>query len=236
MEEKRETSNLTELAYEQLRRAILIGTLEPGQLYTAGELAERVGVSRTPIREALLELERKGMVEIVKNRGMRVRQTSLEDLLEGFEVRLMLEVPLTRRATELQDDQARSLVESAFFEFEQAARCSDIPATLRADRDFHRSLLAGSGNVKAVQMLFEQRNLVLSGGVETVPRSRSTRECFEDHRDIFEAFMNRDGVAAATAMGRHISNTARMLINQEIQRRPDFGDEFSVERLSWILH
>jgi DNA-binding GntR family transcriptional regulator len=236
VEEKRETSNLTDLAYEQLRRAILVGDLKPGQLYTAGELAERVGVSRTPIREALLELERKGMVEIVKNRGMRVRQTSLEDLLEGFEVRLMLEVPLTRRATELQDGQARALVESVFLEFEHAARCSDIPATLRADRDFHRSLLAGSGNVKAVQMLFEQRNLVLSGGVETVPRSRSARECFEDHRDIFEAFMNRDGFAAATAMGRHISNTARMLINQEIQRRPDFGDKFSVERLSWILH
>jgi DNA-binding GntR family transcriptional regulator len=81
VEEKRETSNLTDLAYEQLRRAILVGELKPNQLYTAGELAERVGVSRTPIREALLELERKGMVEIVKNRGMRVRQTSLEDLL-----------------------------------------------------------------------------------------------------------------------------------------------------------
>jgi DNA-binding GntR family transcriptional regulator len=148
----------------------------------------------------------------------------------------MLEVPLTRRATELQDDSARALVQSVFSEFEEAAKRSDIPATLRADRDFHRSILATSGNSKAVQMLFEQRNLVLLGGVETVPRSRSTMECFEDHRDIFDAFMNRDGFAAATAMSRHISNTARMLINQEIQRRPEFGDHSAVERLAWILH
>lgn len=236
MEENRETSNLTDVAREQLRGAILAGELKPGQLYTAGELAERVGVSRTPIREALLELERNGMVEIVKNRGMRVRQTSLEDLIEGFEVRLMLEVPLTRRATDRQDGDARARVESVFLEFEDAARRSDVPATLRADRDFHRSLLAGSGNSKAVQMLFEQRNLVLTGGVETVPRSRSAWECFTDHADIYEGFMNRDGDAAAAAMGRHISNTARMLINQESQRRPDFADKAAVDRLSWILH
>ena len=234
----RPVTNLAEQAFEEIRRAILAGDLEPGRIYTASELGERIGVSRTPVREALLELSRGGLVEIVKNRGMRVIQTSLEDLLQGFEVRLMLEVPLVRRATELQTETSRAEVIAAFERFAMAADNGAADGVLRADRDFHGTLLSGSGNAKAVALLQDQRNLVLAGGTATVPLSRSAHECFEDHRAIYDAYLARDAVGAGSAMAQHISNTARMLISQEEEKRAGFGAGGAglvAERLDWFL-
>lgn len=225
---------MTDQAFEQLRKAIVSGDLKPGQLYTAGQLGEQIGVSRTPIREALLELSRLGMVEIEKNRGMRVVTTGIEGLFQGFEVRLMLEVPLARRATELQDDTTLTAVKTVFEQFRQAAATDDAEATLRADRDFHRTLLLGSRNIKAVGILQEQRNLVLMGGVGTVPTSRSALECFEDHLDIYDAFIHGDVEGVGQAMTRHITHTAQMLITQETRSRPEFAEVDAAERLDWL--
>jgi DNA-binding GntR family transcriptional regulator len=167
---------------------------------------------------------------------MRVVTTSIESLLQGFEVRLMLEVPLARRATELKTAATAGDVRAAYERFRAAADAGDADATLRADRDFHRTLLSGSGNAKAVALLQEQRNLVLMGGVGTVPSSRSTVECFDDHLDIYTAFDAGNVDAIGSAMSRHISGTARMLIAQESRSRPEFGPVDAAERLAWLIH
>ena len=236
MENVRRTSNLTDQAFEQLRKAIVSGHLKPGELYTAGQLGEQIGVSRTPVREALLELSRLGLVEIEKNRGMRGVSTSIEGLIQGFEVRLMLEVPLARRATELQDQATLAAVKDTFGQFHEAAATNDAEATLRADRDFHRTLLLGSRNIKAVEILQEQRNLVLMGGVGTVPTSRTALECFEDHRDIYDAFIQGDVDGVGRAMARHITHTAQILIAQETQSRPEFAEVDAARLLDWLTH
>lgn len=89
-----DVSSMTGRVLDQLRAAITSGELEAGRLYSAAALGEQLGVSRTPIREASHELARLGLVEIERNRGIRIVATSVEALLQGFEVRLMLEVPL----------------------------------------------------------------------------------------------------------------------------------------------
>ncbi|MGN7252829.1 MULTISPECIES: GntR family transcriptional regulator [unclassified Arthrobacter] len=237
MENVRRAGNLAEQATQLLRQAILAGDLQPGELYTAGQLGEQIGgISRTPVREALLELSRLGLVEIEKNRGVRVITASVESLLQGFEVRLMLEVPLARRATALQDETTTTAVKTVFEHFRHVAESGDSEATLRADRDFHRSLLQGSGNTKAVILLQDQRNLVLMSGVGTVPTSRSAMECFEDHLDIFDAFMTGDVQGVGQALNRHIVNTAQMLIAQETRSRPEFGTVDAAKRLAWLMH
>lgn len=236
MENIRRTRNLTDQAFELLRKAIIAGDLKPGELYTASQLGMQIGVSRTPVREALLELSRLGLVEIVKNRGMRVITTEIEGLIQGFEVRLMLEVPLARRATELRDDTTIAAVKATFEEFRQAATRDNAEATLRADRDFHGTLLLGSGNAKAVRLLHEQRNVVLMGGIGTVPTSRGALECFEDHLDIYDAFIRGDVEGVGRAMTRHITHTAHMLIAQEIRSRPEFAEADATERLDWLTH
>ncbi|MFD2759191.1 GntR family transcriptional regulator [Gulosibacter faecalis] len=214
---------MTERAVEQLRRAIVLGELEAGERYSATELGERFGMSRTPIREATQELVRLGLVTVERNRGIRVLPTSLESFVEGFEVRLMLEVPLAARAARSATQDERDAIAAAFARFVEVAETGDADATLRCDRDFHAALLEVAGNRRAVEVLTEQRNLVLKTGVGTVPNMRSTVECAEDHRAIVDAIVAGDGPAAGAAMRQHILNTADLLLRQESAGRSEFG-------------
>jgi DNA-binding GntR family transcriptional regulator len=211
--------NLADQAINRLRAAILSGELKAGKLYSATELGEWLGVSRTPIREAAQQLAKAGLVAVERNKGIRVRSTTLEDLIEGFQVRLMLEVPSTRQATAVRTEEDIQRVTEAFESFHRISELGDPAATLRADRDFHLALLTTSGNHRVVKMLEELRNVVLLTGVETVPSSRTSREAFEDHRDIYEAFLAGDADKAGAAMRRHIVNTARLLILRESHER-----------------
>lgn len=228
--------SLTEQATESIKNAILSGDLIPGRLYTAGELGRQLDVSRTPIREALQELSRRGLVDIEKNRGMRVRSTSVESLIEVFQVRLMLEVPLCRRATALRTEESTAQVTNAYENFRSAAEIGEPDAVLRADRDFHRALLATAGNDRARTLLQEQRDFVLSTGIGTVPTSRTPMECFEDHADVMTAFLDHDAAAVGSAVARHISHTAKMLIAQETTSRPEFADVNADAAIDWLLH
>ncbi|MCO4264434.1 GntR family transcriptional regulator [Pseudarthrobacter sp. MDT3-26] len=224
--------NLTDQAITRLRTAILGGELKPGELYSATQLGEWLGVSRTPVREAVQQLAKAGLVVVERNRGIRVRSTTLEDLIEGFQVRLMLEVPVTRQATAVRTDADVQRVTEAFNTFQKIAESGGPAATLRADRDFHLALLTTSGNHRVVKILEDLRNVVLLTGVETVPKSRSSREAFEDHRDVYEAFVAGKAEKAGQDMRRHILNTARLLILREAHERGILtGDVDSL--LSW---
>ncbi len=90
MESVNRNATLTEQAVDSIRLEIIKGSLIPGQLYTGSEVARKLGVSRTPVREALMELARRGMVRIEDKRGFRVLTTSLDALLQVFQVRIML--------------------------------------------------------------------------------------------------------------------------------------------------
>lgn len=224
--------NLTDQAITKLRNAILGGELKPGELYSATQLGEWLGVSRTPVREAGQQLAKAGLVVVERNKGIRVRSTTLEDLIEGFQVRLMLEVPVTRQATAVRTDADVRRVKEAFETFREISEIGGPAATLRADRDFHLALLTTSGNHRVVKILEDLRNVVLLTGVETVPKSRSSREAFEDHRDVYEAFMAGEAEKAGQAMRRHILNTAQLLILREAHERGiPTGDIDSL--LSW---
>ncbi|WP_430336051.1 GntR family transcriptional regulator [Rhodococcus sp. ACT016] len=212
---------LTDQILSRLRAAILSGELAPGKQYSASGLAAQFGVSRTPVREALLELERAGMVRIDKNRGVRIIPTALDEVVDCFQVRLMLESPAAARAAEMVDDLTFESVQARFDAMQRAADLDDAEATLRADRDFHLELLALAGNRKLVTVLEDLRNLVLTRGIATAPNARSCQEVVDDHRDILEAMRAKNPAAAADAMRRHILNTATLLIRREAQDHPE---------------
>lgn len=212
-------TTLTEQVLVQLRTAIVSGEIRPGTRYSASELGQRFGVSRTPVREALLELERDGLVRIDKNRGVSVVATSLDDVVECFQVRLLLEVPAAARAAGRADPASVAAVEMRFARMEEAAERGDVEDLLRADRDFHLELLAAAENARLVKVLQELRNLVLTTGVATVPGSRTCQELVNDHRDVLQALRERDASGAARSMYRHIVNTATIVIHREAAQR-----------------
>jgi Transcriptional regulators len=134
-----------------LRTAVITGELAPGTLHSVQTLATQLGVSRTPVREALIKLAQHGMVRFERNRGVRILQTSLHDLEEVFALRLLLEVPATRRACQLLDAAGRKELRRVYRAMERAVEADDEFKLWEHDRRFHRALLEASGNSRLAE-------------------------------------------------------------------------------------
>lgn len=227
--------SLTEEAFEILQDAIIHNHLEFNVLYSATELGQMLGgISRTPVREAAQMLEKIGIVKIEKNKGIRIIPTSLSTMIESFQIRLMLEVPLIRRATEVRTKADIERLNQIFEEFKQKSISADITGTLKADRDYHLALLQIVGNQKAIDIISNTRNQVLIAGSATIPHSRSCQATFEDHLALHQAFVDGDTEKAANCMKSHIINTATLLINQESAKRLNWSNKDAIDELNWI--
>lgn len=198
--------SLREQASDVIRAEIIAGELEPGKIYSAITLAQRLDVSPTPVREALLDLANQGLVAAVRNRGYRVLRPDESDLDEIGELRLMLEVPAARLVAERATDEQLLDLEIAVGEMESMAHIQDPAAFLLADREFHLALLQLTGNqrlVRLVAQLRDQARLVGFTALALPGRQRAAAE----HRGIFEALSQRDGARAETLMRAHIEHT-----------------------------
>jgi DNA-binding GntR family transcriptional regulator len=207
-----EQISLKQQVTEILRNTIAAGDLLPGSLHSVRELAQRLGVSRTPVREALIDLSSRGMVRFERNHGVRILQTTLHDLDEIFEIRLLLEVPASRRAVERLDEVGIRSLRSAFESMERAAIAGDEPRMWRWDRTFHHTLLTLSGNRRLADYVDSLRDMVLMRGATTAGRTRTLIEIVNEHRDILESIVKKDATGAANALQAHIKHTAELLI------------------------
>ncbi|MFC4942560.1 GntR family transcriptional regulator [Pseudonocardia sp. GCM10023141] len=198
-----------------LRAAVITGELAPGTLHSVQSLATQLGVSRTPVREALIKLAQQGMVRFERNRGVRVLQTSVHDLEEVFTLRLLLEVPATRRAVALLDAAGRRELRKQLQGMERAAAADDEYRLWEHDRRFHRLLIAASGNGRLAEYVDGLRDMVLRSGVSTAGSSRSLDAIVAEHAAVLILVEAGDAEGAAAAMRAHLLHTAELLIRQE---------------------
>jgi DNA-binding GntR family transcriptional regulator len=205
----------TQEVLEALRASIIGGELVSGGLYSVAELAERLEVSRTPVREALIELATRGMVQFERNRGVRILGTSIHDLEEIFEIRLLLEVPAARRAADRMAPVEVKGLRGHLAAMERAAEAGDVARLWVHDRQFHRALMMASGNRRLAEYVDTLRDMVLVRGVTTAGRARSLDAIVGEHRAILECVEAGDAEGTATALSDHIAQTARLLIAQE---------------------
>jgi len=197
------------------RRAVLAaiadGRLEAGGRYSVAQLAEQLGVSRTPVREALLVLEREGRVRFERNKGVRVLETTAVDVAEVFELRLLLEVPATARACGIVETGALQAELDAMGE---AARAGDEAAFMDRDERFHELILLAAGNRRLAAIVAGLRDTVRGRGASTVGRSRSLDEIQAEHGAILDALIAGDGDRAGAAMRYHLRRTGDLLAGQ----------------------
>jgi DNA-binding GntR family transcriptional regulator len=208
-------ASLRELAVRSLRASILGGELEAGNVYSAQALSERLGVSATPVREALLDLANAGLVEAIRNRGYRIVTVDDRDLDEICEVREMLEAPAMRLVVERASDEELASVEATLADLEAAAAEGDVARFLLVDRDFHLSLLSFSGNgrlVREVEQLRDQTRLV---GISGLAAKGKLDQSAAEHRPILEALQRRDADAAQALMQSHIHHTRGIWAGRE---------------------
>jgi DNA-binding GntR family transcriptional regulator len=204
-----------------IRDAIRQGELVGGGLYSAQELGQRFGVSRTPVREALLRLADAGLVRIERNRGVRIVTTSDADLAEVFTLRLLLEPPAARRAAARMTDGERRQLETALQEMRDTA--GDVEAFYAADQRFHEVILRGSGNRRLADYVSSLRDAITLQGRRNVPQRRQVREVIVEHENIARAIAACAPSGAARAMRQHLLKSAEILV----------GDEDSISHLDW---
>jgi DNA-binding GntR family transcriptional regulator len=205
-------ANLREQAVEVIRASIVGGELEPGEIYSAPALAEKLGVSATPVREAMLDLARDGLVEPVRNRGFRVVVVAEADLDEITELRHLLEVPAMSMIVERASNEALMSLFGKVNDIEAAAavEISDAAEFLLADRDFHLSLLTLADNPRLVRLVGQLRNQTRIAGIKYLAESGQLAPSAREHRPILEALCRRDAGAAETLMAAHLDHVREL--------------------------
>lgn len=199
--------NLREEITETLRGAVISGEMKPGVVYSAPRLAERFGVSPTPVREALLDLTKEGLVEIARNKGFRVTHLSAGELDDITELRMLIEVPVVRRIAEAgvapeAVARLRPLVEA----IDEAARQRDFIAHVTVDMEFHLALLALGGNPRLVETVRSLRTSSRIYGLRTLPEGSALFDSSPEHADLLDAVEAGDADAAEEIIRRHIGH------------------------------
>ncbi|AMB57623.1 GntR family transcriptional regulator [Microterricola viridarii] len=190
-----------------LSAAIISGELAPGTLLTVPTLAAQFDVSATPVREAMLDLEGRGFVESVRNKGFRVTEMSEDALRELAEVRLLLEPPAMERLAASFPLEHVPAFQAQAARIVAAAAAGDLRAFLEADREFHLDLTRLLGNTLLVDTIAELRARTRMLGLAAIVDSEKLAESAAEHAELLGHLAAGDGAAAGELMRRHIGHT-----------------------------
>ncbi|GGS14851.1 GntR family transcriptional regulator [Streptomyces aureoverticillatus] len=198
-----------------LRAAMISGELRPGQVYSAPGLAEDFGVSATPVREAMLDLTREGLVEPVRNKGFRVTEVTEKDLDQYTEIRALIEIPTVGQVTRTATREELEALRPAAEEIVRAAREHDLIGYLEADRQFHLSLLALSGNDRLVETVGDLRKRTRLYGLSTLDERDRLIPSAEEHLELLELMLAGDAEGAEACMRRHLGHVRSLWAKAE---------------------
>ncbi|MCS7235906.1 MAG: GntR family transcriptional regulator [Armatimonadota bacterium] len=193
-----------ERVLEKLREAILSGRFQPGQRLVERELVELLGVSRTPIREALRKLELEGLVTTIPYKGPVVTRPTVEDARQLYQVRAALEGQATALLAARAEADDLDCLGRLLQEAEAAVRAGDVRAVLAANNAFHDELARRCGNALLESLISNLRNRIILLRVESLSLPGRPPESVAEHHEIVERLHAHDPEGARRAMERHI--------------------------------
>jgi len=204
-----ERQSLRQQVAHALRAALVAGEMRTGVLYSAPVLAEKFGVSATPVREAMLDLANEGLVEAVRNKGFRVTELSDRDLDELTQLRMLIEVPTVRELAARCDDDLAPEVEALRETAREIVALAVEPDLIRyveVDRQFHVTLLALNGNRHLVEEVARLRARSRLYGLQQLAARGQLEASAHEHEELVDLVLARDADAAAELMHRHIAH------------------------------
>ena len=201
---------LRDVVFENLRGAIVEGKLKPGQRLMEVQLAEQLGVSRTPVREAIRKLELEGLVVMIPRKGAYVANMSLKDVIDVLEIRASLEGLAASLAAERITDEDIKKLESIVEEFNDSINESDVEALLRKDVEFHECIFKSTNNKKLHQLINSLWEQVYRFRVTYISDYDSTVNIVEEHKMILDA-IKEEIVSLQSNMLCNISKQLKIL-------------------------
>lgn len=205
---------LRDVVFNTLRQAILTGELKPGERLMEIHLANRLGVSRTPIREAIRKLELEGLVTMIPRRGAEVSQITEKSMNDVLEVRRALDTLCVELACDRITDEGVENLHKACGGFEQAVKTKDIRKIAQADVALHDIIVQATGNQRLIQLVNNLSEQMYRYRFEYIKDFTQHERLIEEHRAIYESIRNKDKEAASAASRVHIDNQEIAIIRQ----------------------
>jgi len=198
-----EFRNLREKVVEKLRAEIVSGRGAPGTIYSVPGLAGELGMSTTPVREALLELSRAGLVTPLRNRGFRVEATTLQDVENVFALRVLLErFALVRLADQRLSDTAPLIALADAVSV--AVKRNDLTDYIETDRRFHEALVSRANNPRLTKMIMALRSDMRLYGIDTKEGRERQRASVSEHYQMIDYAAIGDSEQIAALITKHI--------------------------------
>ncbi len=206
---------LRDVVFENLRDAIITQVLKPGERLMEIQLADEMGVSRTPVREAIRKLELEGLVVMVPRKGAYVAGVSMKDIHEVYEVRSALEMlAVTLAAERITDEELNALEQQVLRESEEEAKKdgSDLDNIIYIDSSFHDIIYQAARNQRLVQFVNILQEQLQRFRAASLARPGRSKTALEEHKQIVEALSERNGELASKLAQEHIENAENAMI------------------------
>ncbi|ONI40687.1 GntR family transcriptional regulator [Candidatus Epulonipiscium fishelsonii] len=197
---------LRNVVFQTIRKAILEGELQPGERLMETQLAEKLGVSRTPIREAIRKLETEGLIIITPRKGAQVAPFTQKEIADVLEVRGTLEALAVRLACKRITPKNFLKLDLVITEYEYAVQHKDVNLMIQKDIEFHDIIFAATQNEKLIQMFNNIREQVLRYRITYLKNVTDGAQVLLEHRDIFKSLELKNEEIAAQLITRHIEN------------------------------
>lgn len=212
---------LRELVFESLREAIIMGNLRPGERLMEIQLAEQMGVSRTPVREAIRKLELEGLVVMVPRKGAYVAGLSIKDIADVFEIRKALEGLAAELAADRISDEEIENLERVLHRLADSVEHKKLDEFIDVDTEFHAVLFQAGRNDRLSQMISNLREQIHRFRNTSLSMPGRMTAALEEHRKIVEAISQHDVDEAKRLAQEHIENAENTIM--ELIRNGDVG-------------
>ena len=205
---------LRDVVFKTLRQAILTGDLKPGERLMEIHLANKLGVSRTPIREAIRKLELEGLVIMVPRRGAQVAQITEKSMSDVLEVRRALDELAVELACLRITDEEKEHLKEACLHFEKVVVTNDVREIAKADVAFHDIIFSSTGNARLTQMVNNLAEQMYRYRYEYIKDEKQHDMLVLEHRKIYESIVANDTDSAKEAIRIHIENQEKAILRQ----------------------
>lgn len=205
---------LRDVVFNTLRRAILTGELKPGERLMEIHLANRLGVSRTPIREAIRKLELEGLVTMIPRRGAEVAQITEKSLQDVLEVRRALDALSVELACDRISEDALAALGSACEAFAMATKTKDTKKMAEADVALHNIIVQAADNSRLVSLVNNLSEQMYRYRFEYLKDASAHEQLIEEHRIIYESIRKKERKTAAETAKLHIDNQEQSIMKQ----------------------
>ena len=205
---------LAKIAYEALRDSILSGALISGEIYNEMNLANELGISRTPVREALLELSSQGLVTYLPRKGVMVKHYTQRDVEEIFELRSAIELTALEKVVKASPPYDFSRLDNSIQDQREAWKKKDHDAYIHSDRVFHLGFCEMIGNRRFFAILENIRDLIHLMAIHALEREGRWKEVLKEHESILLAVKEGDGKQARKRMDYHLERSKEAVLEQ----------------------